>query len=90
MVDPLHQGPGRARRAPGDRICPNRARVKRLDPQPVIGLGDQALLERGALEGSLDKLAPFRLAGRRKLSREGEFVGHWLENGTVGMVALLS
>ena len=89
MVDPLHQGPGRPRRAPGDRLGPGRARIKRLDPQPVIGLADQALLERGALERGLDQLAPFRLAGRRKFGGEGEFVGHWPENGTVGMAALL-
>ena len=94
VVDPLHQRPGGARRAARDRRCPHGARVERLDPDAVIGLGHQLLLERGAFERGIDKFAPFRLAGRRKFSRKREFVGltvsHGIENGTFSRGALLS
>ncbi len=90
VVDPLHQGPGRAGLAPGDRHGAGRARVKRLDPQAVIGLGHQALVERGAFERRLDKFAPFRLAGRRKFGGEGEFVGHGSKMAQYGRLALLN
>jgi hypothetical protein len=45
MIDPLHQRPRRARCPPGNRLCPGRARIQRLDPQAVIGLADEPLLE---------------------------------------------
>ena len=72
MIDPLHHRPGRARCAPGDRRRPRRARIERVDAQSVIGLADQTLLERGALERGIDQLAPVRLAGGREFGGEGK------------------
>ncbi len=72
MIDPLHQRPGRPGLPPGDHAGAGRARIKRLDPQPVIGLADQTLVERRAFERRLDQFAPFGLAGRRKFSGEGK------------------
>ena len=90
MIDPLHQRPGRARRAPGDRLGARRARIERLDAQAVIGLADQPLVERGALERRLDQLAPVRLAGRREIRRRGEGRRSSAQIATVGAVPPLS
>ncbi len=49
VIDPLHDLPGRARRTACDWGRFARARMKRLDRDPVIGLGDKSFLEARAL-----------------------------------------
>ena len=73
MIDPLCYQPGH-RRASGDRRSAVGARIKRLDPQAVIGLAHKALVEAGALQRRLDQLAPVLLGGGGKLCGEGEIV----------------
>ena len=89
MVDPLKNLP-RPRRPPGDRLCPRRARIKRLDAQPVISLADQPLVESGAFERSLDQFAPFRLRSSAGIQRPGEVRQSCGQNGTVGPIRPLS
>ena len=76
MIYPLHHVPGPTRLSSGDWLCTRGARIKRLDPQPVIGSADQALFEIGALERGLDQLAPLRLRHGWEFGSETEFVGH--------------
>ena len=71
MIDALHDRPGRAGRASGDRFGADRARVKRLDPQAVIGLAHQPLVEGGAFERRIDQFAPFGGVGCGKFGGEG-------------------
>ena len=66
MIDPLHDLPGRGRRAAWNRSDALRAPVDRLDPQPVGGLADQ-LFERRALQHAIDQLAPVVVACRREI-----------------------
>jgi hypothetical protein len=68
MIDPLHDLPGRGRRAACDRCGIVRARINRFDPKAVIGLADQ-LLERRALQHAVDQLAPVVIARRREIRR---------------------
>ena len=51
------------------------SRIERLDGEPVIGLGDQSLLERRALEHALDQLAPLLAGCRRKFGGQRQVVG---------------
>ena len=75
MVDPLHQGPCRARRAAGDRQRVARARVKRLDRQLVVGARDE-LVERRALERAVDQLEPLLAGGGREFGAKHQVIGH--------------
>ena len=70
MVDALDGRPRRAGCAPGDRLRVRRPAVERLDCEPVIGLGDEPLVERRALEHAFDQLAPLLAGGRGKLGRQ--------------------
>ena len=67
MVDPLHQRPGRARRAAGHGARGGRAFIKRFDGQAVIGPADQPL-ERRALKHGVNELAPVVLRCRGKIA----------------------
>jgi hypothetical protein len=49
--------------------------VERLDGESVIGLGDEPLVERRALEHVFDQLAPLLAGGRGKFGRQRELVG---------------
>ena len=69
MIDALHDRPG-ARRAGDDRPRVRGARVERLDGEPVIGPGDEPLLERSALEHALHQLQPLLACGGRKFGGE--------------------
>ena len=74
MIDALHDRPGRARGASGDRHRASRAGVERVDRETVIGLGDEPSLERRALEHAVDQLAPLLLRGRRKFGSQRKVV----------------
>ena len=76
VVEALHQGPGRARRAPGNRFCPRRASIERFDPQAVVSMGHQPLVESGTLERGVDQLAPLRLGRPREFGGERKIVSH--------------
>ena len=89
MVDALHHRPGGAGLASGDRLGARRARIKRLDPQAVIGLADQPLVERRALSAASTSLRHSASRGRRKFGGEGEsFVGHSAQSATVAAQAV--
>src|SRR5262249_1966706 len=64
--------PRRARRAAAHRLRVGGTWIERRHLQAVIGLADELLVERGALERRLDQLAPLRLARRREFSGEGQ------------------
>ena len=70
MIGQAHAG-----RAPGDRLRVAPRAVERLDGEPVIGLGDQPLVERRALEHAVDQLAPLLARRRGKLGRQRQLVG---------------
>ena len=76
MIDPLHDGPGAACLAAGDRLDSGGARIERLDPQAVIGLADQLLVEGGPLERHIDQFAPFGGVGGGEFGGERKGVGH--------------
>ena len=75
MIDALHERPRGSRRTPGNRLRLRVAFVERLDRERVIGLGDEAALERRALEDVLHQLAPLLACGAGELRGERELVG---------------
>ena len=70
MVDALDDRPRHAGCAPRHRLRVRHPAVERLDGEPVIGLGDEPLVERRALEHAFDQLAPLLAGGRGKLGRQ--------------------
>ena len=70
MVDALDDRPRRAGCAPRHRLRVRLAVVERLDGEPVIGPGDEPLVERRALEHAFDQLAPLLAGGRGKFGRQ--------------------
>ncbi len=60
--------------APGaradDRLRLGVAGIERLDAQPVIGAGDELLVERRTLEHAVDELEPLLARRRREFARE--------------------
>jgi hypothetical protein len=75
MIDALHDPPGRAGGAPGNRPCVRLAAVKRLDGQTVIGLGDEPGVEGRALEHAFDQPAPLVARSGGKLRSQRQVVG---------------
>jgi hypothetical protein len=72
MVGPLQHRPRLARGAAGDRLGLFGARIKRLDPQAVIGSGHETLVEIGALQRSIDQFPPFGGVGGGEFGGEGQ------------------
>ena len=70
MIDALHDGPGRAGRAPAKRSRCGVARIKRLDGQAVMGPAFEPR-ERRALEHGIDQAAPSLFRCRRKIGGRG-------------------
>ena len=81
MIEALHDPPGGARRAADNGPRVGLAAVERLDGEPVIGLGDELLVERRALEHALHQLAPLLARGRRKLGGQRQLVGCGVGHG---------
>src|SRR5262245_48552736 len=81
MVDALYHLPGRAGRPPVHGVRIGAPGIERLDPQAVMGLGDELAIERRALEHSVDKLAPLRERGWRKFGGK-RHVGHGFVHAT--------
>ena len=81
MIQALHDLPGGARRAADNGPRVGLAPVERLDGEPVVGLGDELLVERRAFEHALHQLPPLLARGGRKLGGQRQLVGCGIGHG---------